>query len=234
MKTQQSEIGIQRSPINVQRTPIIDETPCLEWDFVYEYLVNYIKFMSKKVADQYYTGAVLSSADLFQEGQLTLYKCYEAYKHKPFSEFRKLAKTSIGRRMTELAARSKKFITVNIEDAYDLGYTDDVVDDLYNEHKYQQLIQLLSEYPTALQIFKEFTEPSEKTIWESRMDTERKKMLRSQHKNVYVPQVIRIKPIFIRRSLGLTKKCFDDNLKIVKQYMTQVYGEGSDSLLIAM
>ena len=128
---------IERVPITgIERMPIVGvlqtgPTEELDWDNVYAQLVNYIKFAAKQVAQQYQTGAVNTAEALFPEGQLLLYHCFTLYKTRPFNEFSALFKASLWRKLREIGSK-KSFIQVDLEDAYDLGYSDDVVDDMYN------------------------------------------------------------------------------------------------------
>ena len=222
--------GITRTPITgIERTPILrtteQETETLQWDDVYSKLVNYIKFASKQVAEQYQTGTV-SAEDLFQEGQLLLYHCYTLYKHKNINEFNALFKASLWRKLREIGKKQQKIpIEVNIEDAYDLGYSDEVVEDIYQEYKLQQVAEMLESHPVALTIFKEFINPSSRTLWEAEMDVARKLMLKEQNYSISVPKSIQIKGIHIQRALEITKVSFNENLKLMKSVVSSVYGK---------
>lgn len=221
-------IGIKRTPItNVERVPIVglaqeDSTEELEWDTVYEQLVNYIKFASKQVSEQYQTGVVQSPEDLFQEGQLILYHCYTIYKNKSIEQFNALFKASLWRKLREIG-KKKQFIQVDIEDAYDLGYSDKVVEDMYEEFKLQQVAELLENSPIALTILKEFINPSTRTLWEAQMDIARKQMLKEQNYSVSVPKSVVIKGVHIQRALEISKTSFNENYKIVKNSVSSVY-----------
>ena len=221
-------INIQRVPvIGIERVPIIgvsnDTTEELSWDKIYEQLVNYIKYASKQVAEQYETGSVNSAEDLFQEGQLLLYHCYTIYKNKNMNEFSALFKASLWRKLREIG-KKKSFIQVDIDGAYDLGYSDDVVDELYQEYKLQQIASLLESEPIALTIVKEFINPSSRTIWEAEMDLNRKQSLKDQNFSVAVPKSIQIRGVHIQRALEIPKVRFNESFKLVKSVVSSVYG----------
>ena len=228
--------NIQRVPIvNVPRVPITgitrvpitgttQDSPCkeLQWDEVYNSLVNYIKFAAKQVAEQYQTSSVQSSEDLFQEGQLLLYHCYTIYKYKPMNQFSALFKASLWRKLREIG-KKKRFIQVDIEDAYEIGYTPEVVEDIYEDFRLQQLAEMLENEPIALTIVKEFINPSTRTLWEARMDIARKQMLKDQNYNVAVPKSISIRGVHIQRALEISKSSFTQNFKLVKESVNKVY-----------
>lgn len=221
-------VNIRREPIIcITRVPIIGLEPDssneeLEWDTVYNSLVNYIKFAAKQVAEQYQTSLVQSSEDLFQEGQLLLYHCYTIYKNKPMNQFSALFKASLWRKLRELG-KKKNFIQVDLEDAFEVGYTPEVVEDIYEDYRLQQLAEMLESEPVALTILKEFINPSTRTLWEARMDVARKQMLKDQNYNVAVPKSINIRGVHIQRALEISKTNFLQNFKIVKDSVNKVY-----------
>lgn len=228
-------VGIQRVPIvGIERMPIVgvyqdnDTGEELQWDDIYEQLVNYIKFAAKQVAEQYQTGVVQSAEDLFQEGQLLLYHCYTIYKHKSMNQFNALFKASLWRKLREIG-KKKTFIQVDIEDAYDIGYSDDVVNDLYNEYKLQQVAEMLESSPIALTILKEFINPSSRTIWEASMDVARKSMLKEQNYSIAVPKSIMIKGVHIQRALEIPKSKYMENFKVMKNIVSLVYFEDAEA-----
>lgn len=236
-------IGVVRVPITeVVRTPItgierlpivglaVEPTEELQWDDIYVQLVNYIKFAAKQVAEQYQTGSVNTAEDLFQEGQLLLYHCYTVYKHKAMNEFSALFKASLWRKLREIGKKQQRApIEVNIEDAYDIGYSDEVVEDMYQEYKLQQVASMLESSPVALTIFKEFVNPSSRTLWEAEMDVARRSTLQEQDFSVSVPKSIQIKGVHIQRALEITKVSFNENFKLVKNVVSSVYGRNNDA-----
>lgn len=218
--------GIKRTSITgIKRTPILgEETPTeeLNWDDLYGALVNYIKFASKQVAGQFSSNTLFTAEDYFQEGQLLLYHCYMLYKHKPMNEFCALFKASLWRKLREIGGK-KGFIQVDIEDAYDMGYTEDVVENMYSEYKLKQVAEMLKESPIALTIFKEFINPSSRTLWEAEMDMARKSMLKSQNYKISVPKTVQIRGVFIQRALEIPKTEFNEHFKFVKKCVCCIY-----------
>lgn len=213
-----------RKPIKGIRTPIMEGGyHKLDWDEIYKGLVNYIKFAAKQVSEQYGTGSSLQTAeDLFQEGQLLLYKCYTMYDYKPRNEFDALFKSSLWRKLRTLASK-KEFTLVDISDAYDLGYSETVVNDMYEEYKLQQIVELLENDDIALTILREFINPSKRTLWEAEMDIARKQMLKEQNYNISVPQSLTIKGVHIQRALEITKVEFKEHMSNIKKTINMVY-----------
>ena len=224
-------VGVSRIPIvDIVRTPITGVL--LKWDDVYSSLVNYIKFASKQTFQQNSSSAINSAEDLFQEGQLLLYHCFSLYNDRPAEEFNALFKASLWRKLREVCNK-KAFIQVNLEDAYDLGYSQDVVEDLYNEYKLQQIAEMLEKSPIALTIFKEFINPSSRTLWEAEMDIARKMMLKEQDYKISIPRTVHIKGTYIQRALEIPKVKFNEQLKLVKQCVSEVYLYGENKAVEA-
>lgn len=216
------------------RTPIIVRHPIvtpkeLAWDDVYVKLVNYIKFASSHTSTNSNSSvaALTSPEDLFQEGQLVLYNCWLLYKDKPMDEFCAIFKTSLWRKLRSLVGRSAVY-QVDIEDAYDLGYTQDVVEDMYDEYRLQQVVDLLKAHPIALTILREFINPSERTLWECEMDIARKKMLSSQGYNMPAPKSIQIRGAHIMRAMDMGKKEFLGHFNELRDAVGKVYKPEED------
>ncbi len=219
-------IGVERNPILTESS----EEP-LNWDVVYEKLVNYIKFAAKNVSDQYGSSGISFSEDLFQEGQLLLYHCFTIYNNKPMNQFIPLFKASLWRKLRDIGGKEQKqsFSYVDLEEAYDIGYSEDVVEDMYSEYKLQQAAELLESSPIALTILKEFINPGSRVLWEVSMDMERKKMLKTQGKSVAVPKSGTIKGIHIQRALEIPKSQFTENFKLVKTVVKKVFNLSVDN-----
>lgn len=216
-------ICVQRIPLKIIRNPISIGEP-LDWNTVYNNLVNYVKFAAKQVASQYNTGVMNSAEDLFQEGQLLLYNCFERYKFKPVNEFNALFKASLWRKLRGIGAE-KDFITVDITEAYDIGYSEEVVSDMFEEYKLQHVVELLSHNEIALTILKEYINPSARVLWEAQMDVARKQTLKDQNYAVAVPQSVKVKGVHIQRGLEITKVAYREAFGEVKRVMSSVYGQ---------
>lgn len=205
----------------------------LSWDEVYKKMINLIKFASKQVAETSNGGATCSAEDLFQEGQLLLYKCFEMYKHKSFEEFSYLFKSSMWRKLRDLCSR-KQFTQVDVEEAYELGYDENTVEDIYQEYKLQQIESMLQSSPIALAIFKEVINPSKEVLWQAEMDIARKTMLKEQGHSVAIPRSLDVKLIHIQRALNVSNSVFKRALKHVKQCLRSVYQDDIVELQLAV
>lgn len=194
----------------------------LTWDEVYSQLDNYIKFASANVSRSTTLDNYISAEDLYQEGTLLLFKCYKQYIDKDLEEFCTIFKASLWRHIRKKAARPN-IIQVEIEEVYDLGYTEDNLDKLYTEYKIKQLYELLEDEPVALAILNELLNPSERTIWEMKMDKARKETVRNQGKKINVPQTSKVKMVHIRRSLGLTPKRFDTGIAKLREIAMSLF-----------
>lgn len=206
--------GIERIPIRVERIP---------WDDVYKKYVNYIKFAAKSTEQDYNNNM---AEDLFQEGQLVMYNCYLLYGDKPMEEFGAILKASVWRKMREICNK-KQFIQVDIEDAYDIGYDEDTVEDIYQEQKLAHLASMLKDNPIALTILREFVFPSVRTLWEAKMDVARKEMLRSQDYKVSVPKCVQPTKLSIWRAMEIPKSKFEQHFKDLKEAVLTAYPEYS-------
>ena len=211
---------MKRQPIvGVERVPVSSKG--LEWDDVYDKFINYIKYASKNViqteGSDFYT-----PEDLFQEGQLILYKCWQKYSDKEMDEFGKIFKASVWRKMRELV-RKLTLNCVDIENAFDIGYTDEVVDDIYQNEKLRHLAEMLKDNPIALTILKEFVNPSERTIWEATMEMERKQTLKSFNQMGSAPKTIQPTRTAIQRAMEISKPKFDKYYNDLKEVMMREY-----------
>lgn len=211
---------MKRETFEVERKAIIKDK--LSWDDVYNKLVNYIKFASKQTALQYDSGMYNSSEDLFQEGQLLLYHCYTKYSDRGLDEFCTLFKTSLWRKLRELCSK-KTLVQVDISDAYDLGLNDSVLDELSYESKLHQIAMLLKENPIALTIFKEFVNPSSRTLWEAEMGLNRRQTVKDQGAKISVPHSINVRSSHIQKAMEITQKEYRDSFNLVKEVVAKVY-----------
>ena len=222
-------IGL-REPIIGLRTPIKLEDvadPNMCWDTQYKKLNNYIKFVAGQVVSGL-TSSMMSSEDLYQEGLILLYTCFDKYKLKTESEFHAIFKASCWRLLKGFCYKKKEFQTVDLDEVFDTGYNDNVIADIYDEYRLQQVVDLLEGNQNALDIFREILNPSEKTWWEAEMDFSRKEMLKSQGKRVSMSSELEIKPAILRRSLGLSEVEFTTAFKLVQSGVYAVYSSDVD------
>ena len=200
----------------------------IPWEEVYAKYVNYIKYAASRTFLKFQSNAfkVNSPEDLFQEGQLVMYKCWIAYGDKPADELAKLIKAAVWRRMQELAGK-KQFFTTDFDtlqqQGQEPGYEKDFALSLESEESLQKVAELLKDEPIALTILKEFVNPSQRTIWEAKMDVERKQQLRDQNYIVVVPTSVQPTKRAIQRAMEISKLSFDTNFKILKNALAQVF-----------
>ena len=210
-----------RVSIKVERFPIQENR--LPWDEVYEKYVNYIKFASNSVYNQFQTE---SPEDLFQEGQLVLYNCWILYGNKSWEDFGCMFKASMWRRMREVSGKKRHF-TIDfdalIEAGAEPGYEKDLDTEIDEQNRFQKLVELLSDQPIALTILKEFISPSDRTLWEAQMEHARKSTLQNQNYAVVVPSSIQPTKKTIWRGMEISKSKFDEHFAILKGIMRQVY-----------
>lgn len=141
-------------------------------------------------------------------------------------ELSKLIKSSLWRRLQEVAGK-RKVSTTDLEtlqeQGHEPGYEDDWDTPIEDESNLQKVAQLLKDQPIALTILKEFVNPSERTIWEAKMDMERKNQLRSQGYIITIPANIQPTKRAIQRAMGLSKFAFENHFKIMREAVAQVY-----------
>lgn len=224
-----SIIGI-RTPITGLRTPIKLEDvvePDMNWDTQYKKLNNYIKYVAGQVVSGL-PSAMMSAEDLYQEGLILLYNCFEKYKFKTEKEFHAIFKASCWRLLKGFCYKKKELQQVDLDTVYDLGYDDNAIIDMYEEFRIQQVVELLAGDQTAINILKEIISPSEKTVYEMQMDYYRKECLKAQGKKSCVPSEMEIKPVILRKSLGLTEKEFSTAFKKLQSEVYAVYAVDCD------
>ena len=214
--------SIKRVPITgIQRVPIIQNRH--EWDEVYKKNINYVKFAAGSTFRKYKT---VDPEDLFQEGQIIMYRCWLLYGAKPIEEFGAILKASIWRRMNELS-KKRRVLTTDLETLEDKGqepgYQDDWDTPMEEDEKLKQVAKLIAHDPIALTILREFVTPSPRTVWEAKMDMERKLMLRAQGYNVIVPATIQPTKRTIQRAMEIPQVLFNEHYKIMKKAMFDVY-----------
>lgn len=215
------QVTPMRVPIKVNRLPIMKER--LDWDSVYDKFVNYIKFAASSVYNQFQTE---SAEDLFQEGQLMMYRCWLLYGNKPIEEFGPIFKASLWRKLREVSGK-KHHPTVDfdtlIEAGAEPGYEKDMDVEIDESERFHKLVDMLSDQPIALTILKEFIAPGDRTLWEAQMERARKEMLQNQNYAVVVPSSIQPTKKTIRRGMEISMAKFDQYFAILKNAMREVY-----------
>lgn len=215
------QVTPMRVPIKIERIPIMKER--LDWDSVYDKYVNYIKFASSSVYNQFQTE---SAEDLFQEGQLMMYRCWLLYGDKPMEEFGPIFKASLWRKLREISGK-KHHTTVDFdtltEAGVEPGYEKDIDAEIDESERFQKLVDMLSDQPIALTILKEFIAPGDRTLWEAQMERARKEMLQNQNYAVMVPVSVQPTKKTIRRGMEISMAKFDQHFAILKNAMREVY-----------
>lgn len=215
------QVTPKRIPIKVERCPIQENR--LPWEEVYEKYVNYIKFAASSVWNQFQTE---SSEDLFQEGQLVLYRCWLLYGNKPWSDFGPMFKASLWRELRKVSGKKALFTTdfdTLIESGAEPGYERDIDRDIDEATRLKQLVQLLADQPIALTILREFISPGNRTLWEAQMEQARKATLQNQNYKVVVPSTIQPTKKTICRGMEISRSKFEEHFRILKGAMRQVY-----------
>lgn len=209
------------------RVPIQPEN---KWDTVYNKYIRYIRYAANNTFSD---NCTMSHEDLFQEGQIVLYRCYLQYSDRTDSEFGKLFKSSLWRELRKLANRTT-VATVDIESVMNIdltGYTEDIDESIYDSCYIDQVRQLIAGSDIAIEIFNELINPSEDTLFEAEMDVARRETLRSQGKKVLVPHSVRVTHRHIRMALGLTRDQFTSGMRIIRE---AVESTGNGNLAMAL
>lgn len=222
---------VTRTPVVGERTPIILNQrtpiylhPALEWDDVYNKYNNLVKFAAKQVADQNPDKPMVTAEDLYQEGLMLLWKCFDKYKYKPLEEFGYIFKASVWRLMRNQASEADQG-TDDIDEAIDIGVSDSTWDDMWEDYRIKQVIELLEGHPVAIDILREFITPSQDCLRECEQDADRKDMLKKMGKRVNVPTTLEVKGIHIQRVLKLTKELYNQNMRLIQQSVYKVYSQ---------
>lgn len=183
----------------------------LTWDAVLKQFNNLVKYAAKQQVLNYGVDTMLSAEDLYQEGIIKLYDCWEIWcvdKNKDMDEFAPIFKTSLYRHIQK-GSSSNKPAFVDIEDTAHLLKADEVdtVERMYREEGFQKLAESLGHISRML--LDELIDPSPQTLFEVWADIERKKMLKSQGKRVNIPKDNTVRMKHIIRSLDITQKQYD-------------------------
>ena len=199
----------------------------LSQEEVFKKFENLVKYAAKQVStSSNMSYCSMDVQDLYQEGMLLLYKCWLNYQDKPIEEFKALFSASLFRGLKKKVSKPS-FITVDLEEVYDLGYNETTLEDMYMEFGMKSLADLLKDDHIALAILHELIEPSERTMWEMTMDNLRKEQIRLQGCKVNVSNQVKVKMLHIRRSLDITQKQFDEGIFRLRQVAKQIFDDES-------
>lgn len=188
----------------------------LSWEQVVAQFDNLIKFAAKQQVQNYNTDTMMSAEDLYQDGMIKLYDCWQIWcvdkKHnKDMDEFGPIFRKSLFRAMRNKTKKSASPVFIDIEDTEnslkDIG-TEDTVERMYREHGIIHLREILTS-DISKNLLDELAEPSDRTLFEVWADIKRKEMLKSQGRKVNVPKDNTVRMKHIVRSLGITGKQYD-------------------------
>lgn len=216
-----------RKPMTGLRQPLkLDDIrdSRMTWDIQYQALNNYIKFAAAQVVPGLPSSA-MGVDDLYQEGLILLYQCFEKYKLKPEVEFQALFKASLWRKLRGFCYKKPEVKTVDLDEIFDLGYSDTVVSDMYEEYRIQQVLELIHSSPIAVKIFQEILYPSKGFVEALDMDMARKETIRDQGYGVHVASELQFKKGVLRKHLGLSENEFMDAFKQLQASIYEVYSE---------
>lgn len=216
-----------RKPIDGLRKPmnIADlADPRMTWDIQYGALNNYIKFAAAQVVSGL-PSAMLGADDLYQEGLILLYQCFEQYRLKPESEFQTLFKTSLWRKLRGFCYKKPEVKTVDLDEIFDLGYSDTTISDMYDEYRLNQAIELLKSCPLAVKILEEVLYPSRGFVEALDMDMARKETIKDQGYNIHVPNELQFRKDVLRKYLGIAENEFSDAFKQLQSVIYKIYSE---------
>lgn len=196
----------------------------LTWDEVVEKFKNLVKHAAKQQVQNYGVDNMMSAEDLYQEGMIKLYDCWNIWcvgKNKDMDEFAPIFKTSLYR-CVQKGSTANKPAFIDIEDTENVLKADseDTVERMYREEGLQQLAESLSDVAKAL--LEELMEPSDRTLFEVWADIERKKMLKSQGKRVNIPKDNTVRMKHIIRSLDITQKQYDVAMLEIREMSSQI------------
>lgn len=191
----------------------------LDWETVVEKFENLIKFAAKQQIDNnsYGTDSMITAEDLFQEGMLKLYDCWNIWcvdekNNKDMDEFGPIFRTSLFRLMKNKGRKKGSVPTfIDIEDTenaiMDEG-ADDTVERLYQEEGITKLRTLLTS-DISRRVLDELSDPSANTLFQVWADIKRREMVKSQGKRINIPKDNTVRMKHIIRSLGITEKQCD-------------------------
>lgn len=233
MENKREPIKLERQPIMLTRQAIfLKRVPMVRtFDDVYKVMEKYIYKAAWETLRKVNAGETKSNItldELIQEGRVLLFDCYTRYKNKPSQEFYKLFKSSLWRQLKKNAKENtKEFLYVDEytanagSEGFLESFEDEVLDNLYEEQKLKQVVELLAGYPLAVCILKEFLNPS----------TEVRELAVEDYKGRKKPRTksVEITSDHIRECLGLTRQVYEQQLLKLREVIYCVYtSEGTE------
>lgn len=198
----------------------------LSWETVVAKFDNLIKFAAKQQASKSSLDSMICVEDLYQEGMIKLYDCWNIWcvgKNKDMDEFAPIFKTSLFRALiSESKVSASTSICIDLEDDsmenmfVSEGLTDDIVEQMYLSEGIQHLRDIL-ECDISKSLLDELANPSDRTLYELWADRKRKEMLKSQGKRVNVPKDNTVRMKHIMKALGITTKQYDTAMSEIRE-----------------
>ena len=192
----------------------------LSWDVVLKQFERLIKFAAKQQVQNNNTDTMLSAEDLYQEGMIKLYDCWNIWcvdpvNNKDMDEFGPIFRTSLFRAMKNKTKSNSAPLFIDLEDdGGSIGdmlpdaSAEDTVERMYREHGITHLREILTS-SIARELLDELADPSPATLFQVWADIKRKEMLKSQGKKVNIPKDNTVRMKHIIRSLGISGKQYD-------------------------
>lgn len=162
-----------------------EEMTGLTWEKVYEEFNKLIRYAANDVAFQYKT-TYQSSEDLYQDGLIILYNCLEKYSDKSLEEFGAIFRTSLWRgqrknakvemvesmRLAEhLPAKCGKVGVTTDDETNETASSIDIEGQMFENETFNRII---GNDESCRIVLNELVNPSERTLWEQKMDYARK------------------------------------------------------------
>lgn len=201
----------------------------LSWEAVLKQFDNLIKFAANKAANNRNLDKMMSKEDLYQEGLMKLYDCWEIWcvgKNKDMNEFGAIFKVSLFRHVNKEAGGS----AINHTDVEDVSFVladsnqADLATKLYLENGVQIIRESLSTKNARI-LFEELLEPSDATIYQVYADIARKKCLKAQGQRVHVPSDTTVRMKHIQRAMGISNVAYEKAIKEIRAIAPEVLSE---------
>lgn len=191
----------------------------LTWEAVFEQFDNLVKFMAGNYARNNSMDGMTSAEDLYQEGIVKLYECWEIWcigRNKDLDEFGPIFKLALQRCLQQIV--KKKSRTVGSDEILLTIKDESIVDPDQGMDMSEELNSLMKDLsPIAQELLSEMINPSQRTLFEVWADISRKQMLKSQGKRVNIPKDNTVRMKHIVRAIGITGKQYDNALKEIRE-----------------
>lgn len=201
----------------------------LTWETVLDKFDNLIKYAAKQKATNRNLDNMMSAEDLYQEGLIKLYDCWEIWclgHNKDMKEFGAIFKVSLFRHVNGEAGASVD----NHTDVDSLQYLledpkqTDITTKLYIEHGLSVLRDSLSS-EIAKTILDELINPSDATLYQVHADIARKTFMKAQGRRVNIPSDTTVRMKHIQRAMGVSNSVYENAMREIRSLAPQVLDE---------